>query len=281
MTTADEVTVAVRRGPSDEWVARVARLGLAARGCIYGLVGILALQLVFGRDATDEEASKDGALHAIAERPFGRLLLVALACGLAAYLVWRATEALWGRRNEADDAGPKVLVKRLASAGKALVYVALLATTVRLITSPGSDGGSGDEQPRALTARALELPGGRWLVGGVGVVLLGAAVYFAFRGISQRFEERLDTSEMGRLTGALVDLVGTLGMAARGMVAGVLGLLVLKAAADFDAQEARGIDGTLQVLVQQPYGKVLLTATAVGLLAFALYCLAEARYREV
>lgn len=274
------VMTAVRRGPGDEWVARVARLGLAARGCIYGLVGVLSLQLVFGRDVTDEEASKDGALQAIAERSFGRLLLVALACGLAAYLLWRATEALWGRRDEEDAEGPKVVAKRLASAGKALVYGALMASTIELITSPDS-GGSGDEQPRALTARALELPAGRWIVGAVGVALLGAAVHFAFRGFSQRFAERLDTSQMGRLTGALVDLMGTVGMAARGMVAGVLGLLVLKAAADFDPQEARGIDGTLQVMAQQPYGQALLTGTAVGLVAFALYCLAEARYREM
>jgi hypothetical protein len=281
VTTADEVTTAVRRGPSDEWVARVARLGLAARGVIYGVVGVLALQIVFGRDRTDEAASKDGALQAIAERSLGRLLLIGLACGLAGYLAWRASEALWGRRDEDDDDQPAAVVKRIGSAGKALVYVALLASTLRLIASPDSGSGSGDEQPRALTARALELPAGRWIVGAVGVALLGFAVHVAVRGISQRFEERLDTSELGRVTGALVDLVGTLGMVARGMVAGVLGLLVVKAAVDFDPQEARGIDGTLQVLAQQRYGQVLLTATAVGLLAFALYCLAEARYREV
>ena len=282
MTTADQVRGAVRRGPAQTSVARWARAGLVARGLVYGVVGVLALQIVWGRDATDEEASKDGALQAIAERPLGRALLVVLACGMAAYLAWRASEALWGRDDEDEDERSKAAVKRVASAGKALVYVAMLASTLRLAVSPSTDlSGSGDEQPRTFTARALELPGGRWLVGAAGLVLLGVAVAFAFRGIAQRFEERLDTSEMGRVTGVLVDLVGTLGMAARGMVAGVLGLLLLKAAVDFDPSEARGVDGTLQVMAQQPYGQVLLTATAVGLLAFALYCVAEARYRDL
>lgn len=276
----DEVARAVRRGPGDRWVRRAARMGLAARGLVYGVVGLVALQVAWG-DADHDEASKDGAIAAIAERPLGRWLLIGLAAGFAGYVVWRGCEALWGRSDEDGDDEPKVAAKRLLSGAKALVYVTLVVTTVRVISSGPSGAGSGDEQPKELTARAFDLPAGRLLVASIGLGLLVAAVYFAYRGVAQRFEDRLDTSDMGTWVGRFVDVVGTLGMAARGLVVGVLGLLVLKAALDHDPQQATGIDGTLRRMAQQPYGQAVLTVTAIGILAFGLYAFAEARYREV
>lgn len=278
--TVHEVARAVRRGPGDEWVAQSARVGLAARGLVYGVVGLIALQLAWG-DSRDDEASKDGAIAAIAERPFGRLLLVGLALGFAGYVVWRGCEALWGRSDEHEDDQPKAAVKRVLSAGKALMYVALVMTTVRVLASGPRGAGSGDERSRELTARAFDLPAGRVIVGAAGVALLGVAAWFVYRGVAQRFEDRLDTSEMGRWVGRFVDVVGTLGMAARGLVVATLGLIVLKASLDHDPRQATGIDGTLRRLAQQPYGQAILTLTAVGILAFGLYSFAEARYREV
>jgi hypothetical protein len=86
---------------------------------------------------------------------------------------------------------------------------------------------------------------------------------------------------MGPVVGRFVDVVGTLGMAARGLVVGTLGWLVLKAALDFDPETATGVDGTLRRVARQPYGQVLLTVIATGIIAFAFYSFAEARYREV
>jgi hypothetical protein len=247
---------------------------------VYGVVGLIALEVAW-RGAVGDHASKGGAIAAIATRPLGRVLLVALAVGFAGYVVWRGCEALWGRSDEDEDDQPVAAVKRLGSAAKALVYVSLVVTTVRVIASGPSSAGSDDQQPKALTARALDLPGGRGIVAGAGLVLLGVAVYFAQRGIAQRFRDRLDTSEMGPWMGRAVDAVGTLGMAARGMVVAVLGILVLQAAAHHDPGQATGIDGALRRLAQQRYGQALLTVTALGILAFGLYSLAEARYRDL
>lgn len=262
------------------WVERSARLGLAARGLVYLVVGVIALEVAW-RGAVDEQASKDGAIAAIAERPLGRLLLVGLALGFAGYVVWRSCELLWGRSDEDSDGQPAAVLKRIGSGAKALIYVSLVVTTVRVIAVGPRSAGSGDRQPKTLTARALELPAGRWWVTAAGVILLGVAVYFAYRGVAQRFRDRLDTGEMGRWMGRAVDVVGTLGMAARGMVVAVLGVMVLQAAAHHDPREATGIDGALRRLAEQRYGQALLTVTAVGILAFGLYSFAEARYREV
>lgn len=285
MSPGARSAVAIRRGTSGRWLRRAGRVGLVSRGVVYGVVGTIALQIAWGEDrAARRDASKDGALRIIAERSGGRLLLVVLASGLVGYLAWRVSEAVWGRRGDEGEDGPKPIAKQIASAGKAIAYVTVLASTVRLVVSgPDAAGGprSSERGQEALTARALGLPGGRLLVGALGVVLLGVAVYLVVRGITQRFEKHLDTADMGPVAGRAVDVVGTLGHAARGLVVGVIGWLLLRSALDFDPREATGIDGTLRLIARQPYGQGLLTLTGAGIIAYGLYSLAEARYRDL
>jgi hypothetical protein len=275
-----QVHHAVRRAATSPWADRVARLGFCARGVVYAIIGLLAAQIALG-GSQGKQASKDGALREIAERRFGGLLLAVLAVGLAGYIVWRLSEAIWGKQDEDDDA--KRHAKRLGSAAKAAVYGAFLASTVRFITSgPGGGGGSGgDRQEQTLTARVLGWPAGRWLVGAIGVAVIAGGAYTLYRGVAQKFEKKLDTTEMDPPLGPAVSVLGTVGMAARGFVFGLAGYLVVRAALDYNPQEAVGLDGTLKTLAQQPFGEVLLLMAAVGLVAYGLYSFAEARYRQL
>jgi hypothetical protein len=281
MTVATKARTAERtakRAADSPWADRLARLGFCARGLVYMIVGAIALQIAFDTGSRDDEASKDGALREIAERPMGGVLLVVLAAGLAGYALWRASEALWGKGDEDDEA--KRSAKRAGSAAKAVLYAGFCVSTVRFIANgpqPSNDG----EQEQTLTARVLDWPAGQWLVGGLGIAVIGGGVYLAYRGLAQKFEKRLDTSEMGPVMGATVDVLGTVGMAAKGLVFGVAGFLLIKAALDFDPDEATGVDGTLRTIAQQAYGQVLLTVTALGLIAYGLYSFAEARYRRL
>lgn len=279
MVDTAEVHQAARRAAGSPWTARLARLGFCARGVVYGIIGVLAGQIAWrGDEAAD--ASKDGALREISERPMSGALLVALAIGLAGYTLWRLSEALWGKRDEDDEA--KRSAKRLGSAAKAAFYAVFLASTVRFIArGPGGAGGGGDEREETLTARVLDLPGGRLLVGAVGLAIIAGATYSLYRGISQKFEKRLDTSDMDPPLGTVVGTLGTVGLAARGFVFGLAGYLVLRAALDVDPDEAAGLDGTLKELAHQPYGAFLLLVASVGLIAYGLYSFAEARYRQL
>lgn len=278
-TTATQAEQSVRRAAESPWVERLARLGFVARGVSYVIVGLLALQIAWATHPSGE-ASKEGALREIAQRPAGRPLLVVLAFGLAGYAVWRASEAAWGKRDEEDD--KKRAAKRAGSAGKAILYTAFFASTVRFVLDgPSAGGASGDRQERSTTATVLGAPGGTILVGAVGLALIVGGLYVAYRGITQKFDERLDTSAMGRVTEAVVHGAGTLGLAARGLLVGVAGYLLLRAALDFDPERATGVDGTLRTIAAQPYGQMLLTLTALGLVAYGLYSFAEARYRRL
>lgn len=278
-TKATSVHRAAKRAADSAWTDRLARLGFCARGVVYSIVGVISLQIAWGGER-GEDASKDGALREIAERPLGGVLLAVLTIGMAGYALWRASQAAWGKRDEEDEA--KRSAKRLGSAAKAAFYGLLTVSTLRFMTSgPQAHAAGGDHKEKTLTAQVLGWPAGQLLVGGVGLAIIAGALYVAYRGLSQKFEERLDTSEMEPMTGWAVDVLGTVGMAAKGLVFGLAGFLLLKAAIDFDPDQATGLDGTLKTIAHHTYGQLLLTATAVGLIAYGLYSFAEARFREL
>jgi hypothetical protein len=278
-SAVDDARHTARRAASGDWVDWLARAGFAARGVVYGILGLIALEVARG-GGRGEDASKEGALREVAERPFGGVLLVLLAVGLAGYALWRAVEAIWGKRDEDDE--KKRTAKRLGSGARAVFYGAFLVTTVQFISEgPRASSGPGDEEERTLVAGVLDLTGGQWIVGGAGVAIIAGALYIGYRGLSQRFEERLDTSDMGPVVGSAVDVLGTVGMAARSLVFGLAGYLLLRAALDHEPNQAGGLDVTLKTMARAGLGQVLLVVTAVGLISYGLYSWAEARYRQL
>lgn len=273
-TAVQEAGRRVRRARHSTWLDRTARVGFAARGLLYLTVAFLALGIVRGRGG--EPADKQGAVRALSDTPVGLGLLVVLLVGFAGYGLWRAAEAAWGRRGERDEA--RRTAKRAASAGKALIYGALAATTASILM--GRDEG-GSQQESIWTAKVFQLPGGRLLVGAAGLVVVGVGGWLVVRGVRTKFDENLDTRAMPGPVRTVVLVGGAAGHAARGVVIALAGMLLVKAALDYDPQEAKGVDGTLRTIAQQPYGKVLLLLAAGGLAAFGLLSFVEARYRRL
>jgi uncharacterized membrane protein YidH (DUF202 family) len=277
-STVHQARSTARRAANSSGVEWLARAGFVARGVVYGIIGLIALQVA--RDGgKGDDASKEGALREIAERSLGGVLLVLLAIGLAGYALWRAVDAIWGHRDENDE--KKRTAKRLASGARAVFYGAFFATTVRFITDGPQAPAKGDQREQSAVTRVLEWPAGQWIVALAGVAVIGGALYIGYRGLSQKFDERLDTSEMGPVMGSAVDVLGTVGMAARSLVFGLAGYLLIRAAIDHEPDQASGLDGTLKTMAQAGYGQVLLVLTAVGLVAYGLYSWAEARYRQL
>ncbi|WP_314244627.1 DUF1206 domain-containing protein [Streptomyces sp. DSM 40907] len=254
----------------------LSRVGLCARGVIYVLVGLLAVQMGFGGDS-GKEADRSGAVRTIGEQPFGRVLLWALVVGLAAMALWRLSEAAFG---QAVTGGDK-WTRRLGSLGLAVFYTVICIGVVQTALVGGSAGGRpGDETSKDYTARVLNWPLGRILVGVVGAVLVIVGVVIVVRSLMRKFEENLRTDEMSPTTRRVVAGLGIVGGVACGVVAAVAGLFVLLAAVQFDPARAKGMDETLRSFAATPAGPVLLIAAAVGLLLFGLYSFCEARWRK-
>jgi hypothetical protein len=267
------------RGEEVEWLGRT---GLVAQGTIYALVAFLALQVAIdGRDAA-AQPDKEGALQLVAEQPFGRWLLVALAIGFAAYALWRFAQAFADR--EAKGSGAKGLAKRGGYLCLGAWYVLLTALTIATLrdssgSSGSSGGGSGDEQQ--ATAGVFDLPLGRELVFATAGGFLVATGWNVYRALSGKLEKHVRSHELSERARKTALTIGAIGHLARAVVFGLIGIFLARAALEFDPQEARGLDGALLELAQEQHGPAVLAVVAVGLASFALWCWVQARYRDV
>src|SRR5450755_1663524 len=144
---------AVARRREFEWMARV---GLVARGVVYGIIGILALKLAVGSGG--KATTQRGALMTIAREPFGKALLIATAVGLAGYALWRLVRAGIGHGSEQNDSG----FRRVAGVASGLAYAALCVTAVKIVIGASSSGGS--SSPKKTTAGVLSWTGGTVII---------------------------------------------------------------------------------------------------------------------
>ena len=261
------------------WYAWVARGGLVAKGVSYAIVGVLAIGVALGEGG--KATSREGALATIAQNGVGKALLVALALGFAAYALWRFVSA-FAEREENDQGSGKAKKwgKRAGYVGRGLIYAGLTYTTVTILA--GSRGGqSQNQEAKRTTAGVLEWPAGRWLIGLAGLAIVGAGAWNAYRGVAMKFEDKWRTGEMSATERRWGGRAGILGHLARAIVFTLIGIFLIKAALEYDPREAIGLDGALQKLAQASYGWVLLGVTAAGLICYGLYCLVDARYRDV
>jgi hypothetical protein len=261
---------AVAYRPEFEWLARA---GLLARGVVYGIIGILALKLAVG--SSGKATTQRGALMTLAQEPFGKAMLIATAVGLAGYALWRLVRAGIGHGTEQNDSG----FKRVAGVASGLAYAALCVTAVKILTGASSSGGS--NSPKQTTGGVLGWTGGTVIVGVVGAILIGVALFQGYKGVSKKFLEDSKTREMSRAVKRGFTAIGVFGHLARMVVFGLIGYGLVTAAVDYAPRRALGIDGALSKLAHQPYGPLLLGVVAAGLIGFALYSIADARYAKV
>jgi Domain of Unknown Function (DUF1206) len=256
------------------WMERLARLGYATEGAMYTLIGLLAAGVAFGSGG--HATGQRGALEIVAGSPFGGALVGLIALGFLGYALWRGLQAIADPDGEGTDV--KALGKRAGYGVSALVYAGLAFSAVGLILGSASRGG---RTPDDWTALLLSWPLGRVLVVCVGIAVVGLGLRELYQAYKARFLEHLELEEMGERARRWTERWGRLGIAARGLVFGVVGTFLIRAALEHDPQEARGLGGALQTLARQPLGSWLLSVVALGLVAYGLFMLSVARYRHI
>jgi len=264
-----------RRAADSRPMEVAARLGFVARGAIYILVGVIALQIAAGRGG---QADRGGALAQIAARSYGTVVLWVLAVGFGGMALWRLSEAAFGATGpDGHKAG-----QRLKSLARGVLYTAFCVSTVAFVVGASSRAtANSNKQSRTLTARVMTHTGGRLLVGLAGIVIIGVGLYLAYRAWKKKFLRRMDLAGTRPSTRAAVEKLGVFGGIARGAVAVLAGVFLLVAAIRFQPSKAEGIDGTLRAFAHTPLGPYLLVLVALGLVAFGLFSWCEARWRRV
>jgi hypothetical protein len=275
---ASEVRNAAASGSG--WYAWLARGGLIAKGVSFGIVGALAIQVAVG--AGGRATSRQGALQSLAQHDLGKALLMLLAVGFAAYASWRFVQAFAEREDDEREAKGKAKTwgKRAGSTGRGLVYAGLTFSTIEILTGSGG-GQSQNQKAHEATATVFDWPAGRWIVLVAGLLIVGAGCWNLYRGLARKFEDKWRTGEMSATERRWGGRAGVVGHCARFVVFGLIGVFVANAAIDYDPQRAIGLDGALQKLAHASYGPYLLGLTAAGLVCYGVYCLVDARYRDV
>ena len=252
----------------------VARAGLIAYGVVHLLVGWLAMQIAWST-SDSKSADTSGALKTLASQPFGKVLLGLVAAGLVALALWQASEAIWGYR---DREGAKRVRKQITSGAMAVLYAALAVSAASFALGEGSSSSKSEQD---ATSGVLAWPGGRVLVVVAGLIIIGVGVASVVKGVRKAFAEEIDTSSMSPVASDGVVRLGQAGYIAKGVALGLVGGLLSYATVTFDRQKTPGLDGALQTILAQPSGKFLLTAVALGFVAFGVFAILQSRYRRM
>lgn len=258
------------------WVEWLARFGYAAKGVVYILIGVIAVDAAFGAGGSAEGAS--GALRSLADESWGQIVLGVIAVGLIGYVVWRFVQAFLDPENKGSD--KKGIATRIGYVISGVLYATLAFEAARLVlgSGGGSGGGSGASH---WSATLMEQPLGRWLIGAVGVGIILFALYEFYKAWTTDFSDRLHIEQIDYHKRQWIERAGRAGLAARGVVFLLIGWFTVQAALNYDPNQARGLEGALDALGRQPYGPWVLGIVAVGLVGYGLFQLVKARYRHI
>jgi hypothetical protein len=246
----------------------LARGGFAMNGLLHILIGALALGVAFGSGG---EADQGGAFSSIAGTPGGVVALAVVTLGLWALGLFQVLEALLVRGTDKED-----WIERVKEGGKGVAYLAVGSTAAVYVVGGATDS---SEQTQNLSSELLATPGGVFALILVALVVAGIGVYFVAKGARRKFLEDISEPRGPVTTGIVVLGIG--GYIAKGIALVAVGGLFALAAATTNASAATGLDGALKSLAELPFGVVILTVVAVGLIFYGVYCFARAKYADL
>lgn len=278
MNNNSSVDVLVDNQQPQTWIEWLARFGYAAKGVVYSLVGILAVMAAFNWGGGKTTGSK-GAFQTIASQPFGSVLLFLVGMGLVGYVIWRFVQVIYSP--EHNDDGAQDIGRRAAYAVSGLIYGALAFTAFKIVFSGGSSSSSGSSGSSGQTASLLAQPFGQWLVGLAGAAAAGYGFYCIYKGIKTKFRKKLKLAEMSPTEEKWAIRIGRFGLIAKGIVSIITGYFFVQAARYSDPNKAKTTAGALEAIQEQPFGAFLMGIVALGLVAYGVHLLVQARYRRI
>jgi uncharacterized protein DUF1206 len=273
MSATQHARSSASRAANSKPLEYLVRGGFVMYGVIHLLIAWLAVQVAVG--GSSKSSDQSGALQDLVSKPFGKTLVVIAVIGLIALAIWQAFEAAIG---QSGVQGKRELAERVVSGARTVIYLSFAWTGIKVLQ--GSNSSTGDSQEKGASA-LMDNTGGRWLVGLIGLIVIGVGIGLVVYGVTKKFEEKLNTQQMNATVRQTTRRLGVAGYSAKGVAYAIAGGLIVAAAVSYDPEKARGLDAALRLLASQSYGPWLLGLIALGIAAFGIYCFSQARYRKV
>ena len=272
-STTSNVKYQASRAADSKPLEYLARGGFIGYGIIHMLFAWIALQVAFA--GSSKESDQSGALQEIARHSYGKTLLIVIAVGLIAMAIWQAFEAAIG---ESGERNRTAMAERVLSGVRAVLYGYLAWMAIKVVQ--GANASMGDNY-ESKTSGLMSSEGGRWLVGLLGLTVLGVGIGIFVYGWKRKFVKHLNTQQMPSGTRNPIIKMGMAGYMAKGVAYAIAGVLFVLAAVNYDPNQARGLDAALKTLAGSSWGVWVLVLIAAGIAAFGVYCVAQARYRKI
>jgi hypothetical protein len=250
-----------------------ARVGYAAKGVVYSVLGVLAIAFVLGEGGGLTDGK--GAIQEIGSQPFGGALLWIITLGLFCYALWCAVRAILDPAHVGHDR--KGIFKRIGYAFGAVWHVVLALYAAQLASGQGGAGGG----TRSWVAELMSLPLGQVLVAIVGAITAGFGLFQIYKALANKLGDEFSTDGMSARMKRFACRIARVGIGARGLVFPVIGGSLIVAAVREQPGRAEGFGEALHELAAQPFGELLIGFVAAGLLAYGLYLLCIARYGRI
>ncbi len=253
----------------------IARLGFIAKGLVYSMVGLLALQASIGMGG--QPANTQQALEEFISQPFGSVLLIGCVVGLFAYALWKFLQSFIDPENRGRS--PKVILLRIADFFVGILYLSFSYAAWQIFRGLSTSDSS--QKSEVWVGKILELPYGNWLVLLCAIIIAITGCYQFYSAYVASFDYSFDTQNMSKSERTTLRRLGQIGITAWGIVYGMIAILFYQAAITYNAKQAGGVDEALNALRDQPFGIWILRITAVGMLIYGFYLLILSYYHKI
>lgn len=254
------------------WIRWYSRVGFSAKGTVYVLIGLVSMLAAVG---IGQKTGQQGAIAAIAGKPFGELIIWGIVIGLTGYITWLITQVIIEPDN--IETISKGILKRIGYLFYALLYMSIAYKFASIAMKSGQTGNS----KQVWMAKLIDIPYGRIIVGSIGAGILIFAIFQVIIGIKGSYLKELKTHEMDKFERFGLKLIGKIGYIARGLTFGVLGGFILLAGWEAKTSQVTGIDSALAQISQEPYGKIMLGAISLGLFLYGVFTIFEGKERDI
>ncbi|HTF80641.1 MAG TPA: DUF1206 domain-containing protein, partial [Cytophagales bacterium] len=182
----------------EKWLENFARFGIASKGVVYCLLGLLAFLGAVG--AGQKNPDKKDVFGFIVEQPFGKVLLAIVGLGLLGYAIWRFIQSFKDPEHTGND--KKGVIKRIGYGVSALIYTGLSFYAISLVLNRRTGGG---DTKQHIVDKLLDMNGGAWIVGIVGLIIIIRGLVQIYNAYTGKFKDHIHHD------GELFDKAGKIG----------------------------------------------------------------------